>query len=181
MNQNDLASLPVEPGLPSRRTVVAGALWATPVVMGLAATPAFAASGDAADLTIAVEGIVTNVGKSGGSPPTKRWIYGEINAQLSNTWPSESGATFTATVTFTRIRDELGNPVSDGVHTVTATPATVAKYGHARLVYESVENFALGDWQVSYTVSATSEPGGQNIKPGPVTKLADPVAIVLYP
>ena len=34
----------IEPGRPSRRTVVAGVLWATPVVMGLSATPAFAAS-----------------------------------------------------------------------------------------------------------------------------------------
>lgn len=30
--------------MPSRRTLIAGALWATPVIMGLTATPAFAAS-----------------------------------------------------------------------------------------------------------------------------------------
>lgn len=36
--------MPARAGMPSRRTLIAGALWATPVIMGLTATPAFAAS-----------------------------------------------------------------------------------------------------------------------------------------
>lgn len=84
------------PARPSRRALIGGALWATPVIMGLTATPAFAAS--VLDIPISELQIDAYDLRNDGdevTPGPLYWSGGHIGW-----WSSPSGMT-TGTVSYT--------------------------------------------------------------------------------
>lgn len=154
----------VRPNEVSRRTLIAGAVWSVPTVMVLTATPAFAASSDRATGQSVTETSFW-ASQGAGSGNTQHWLYGEVHAQLGNVWPNVDGATFYATVLLIRVADAAGKPVSDHEQSITLTPVSVSKYGHAVFSYKSATNLPLGTWKLTYSVSAKN-PSGLLIPPG---------------
>ncbi|MCW5951393.1 MAG: hypothetical protein KIT69_03970 [Propionibacteriaceae bacterium] len=62
------------PGRPSRRTLITGAIWATPVVLGLAASPSVAASDNTLDSKAPVAGATLLLNYAQASPVWGQWV-----------------------------------------------------------------------------------------------------------
>ena len=135
----DAAVVPAGAGRPSRRTLLAGAIWATPVIMGLTATPAFAVSGpDEPPPPAPVNEIVVQAynlwnGNEQGQPGPLGWSGGQIRWDWSPSGRTSGTLTYTVLLTKPNGTTETLKTGAKTVTPVGTTPIAELTWGTAPL------------------------------------------------